>query len=68
MKKIIYIIMAALLLPYFAIMQPVSIDAKTTTYCGAYSNLVDANRKRRFEKQCLMPDFPGKMWMHGLLM
>ncbi len=35
MKKIIYVIMVTLLIPYFVIMQPVSIDAKTTTYCGA---------------------------------
>lgn len=53
MKKIIYVIMVTLLLPYFAIMQPVSIDAKTTTYCGAYSNLVDAKSQKEVRKAML---------------
>ena len=45
--------MVTLLLPYFAIMQPVSIDAKTTTYCGAYSNLVDAKSQKEVRKAML---------------
>ena len=53
MKKIIYVIMVTLLLPYFAIMQPVSIDAKTTTYYGAYSNLVDAKSQKEVRKAML---------------
>ena len=53
MKKIIYVIMVTLLIPYFAIMQPVSIDAKTTTYCGAYSNLVDAKSQKEVRKAML---------------
>lgn len=53
MKKIIYVIMVMLLIPYFAIMQPVSIDAKTTTYCGAYSNLVDAKSQKEVRKAML---------------
>ena len=53
MKKIIYVIMVTLLIPYFAIMQPVSIDAKTTTYCGAYSNLVDAKSQKEVRKVML---------------
>lgn len=53
MKKIIYVIMVTLLIPYFVIMQPVSIDAKTTTYCGAYSNLVDAKSQKEVRKAML---------------
>ena len=45
--------MVTLLIPYFAIMQPVSIDAKTTTYCGAYSNLVDAKSQKEVRKAML---------------
>lgn len=52
-EKIIYVIMVTLLLPYFAIMQPVSIDAKTTTYYGAYSNLVDAKSQKEVRKAML---------------
>ena len=52
MKKITYVLIFALLVPYLFVTQPTVASAKTT-YRGAYSNLVDAKSRKEVKKALL---------------
>lgn len=52
MKKITYVLILALLVPYLLVTQPTAASAKTT-YRGAYSNLVDARSRKEVKKVLL---------------
>ena len=52
MKKITYVLIFALLVPYLFVMQPTVASAKTT-YRGVYSNLVDAKSRKEVKKALL---------------
>ena len=52
MKKIAYVLIFALLVPYLFVTQPTVASAKAT-YRGAYSNLVDAKSRKEVKKALL---------------
>ena len=52
MKKITYVLIFALLVPYLFVTQPTVASAKTT-HRGAYSNLVDAKSRKEVKKALL---------------
>ena len=52
MKKITYVLIFALLVPYLLVTQPTVTSAKTT-YRGAYSNLVDAKSRKEVKRALL---------------
>ena len=52
MKKIAYVLIFALLVPYLFVTQPTVASAKAT-YRGDYSNLVDAKSRKEVKKVLL---------------